>query len=520
MTAIGMFSRKPLLVFVVLLVMCGVLKSADTKANKNIVIDLADTLTTLATIKKLDCLKSGELYTVTVKYNPLQYSVVVNHTDTIKSEKLELPVLSLASLDWLTKTLTTVSSLALNVMTQKNQDVEQPTTAISFGPALNLRPDTVREGSKTRSKKRKNRSVDDDSDNHSGNVYILKQREYLASTFDSIGKLAEEVKSELLVLSKKSLELSSKYYNRINGYPEDAEMKDCAAMWKHLETSFDKAIQHRKTIDNHRGQLLKMRIDSSYKRHSNNEPWLVEQSDLALRLLSDLQSATDTIIAESSPKKFLPLCEPLVHAIAANAKKEHTTLPIQYRGGEGTLTVKFVPRNPQHMLPIYETSYRFAERRLGFFGVMTGPYCAFGLGNTSFSTVRRDNSSGVSDTTSSFRYVTETDSQTAEVGALSMVAIGSRFKEDCPLGVFLGVGPGLSLTSDRLRFRLGLGVGLTIHATDHHVVAIGATGILGNSLRQSKSIDTTTDYKGAPTSGVVDQLVSSLALSVGYLVQL
>ena len=434
-------------------------------------------------IEKLDNLNKGDYYQLVIDcINTNLYSVAINHNDCTLTNAMPSPALSLLGIGDLPSLVSSIATS--NFVT------------------------TVEE---TVSEDKKNKLYHDS----------IKFMEFL----DSVPSLTAEEK-KLMAMKNKGFQIADKLlpigktvndlYVNVNLYQACALQETLDTACKNLKvdyntvistikTSRDYIAEHKKAVSN-----LKTEHATFYEENKttiDNDTNLKKLNGVIVSSITKLEEIVDKISKKTTPEELNKLVSAVV-MIANTENRTYKSLPLQFNGDLGSLSITISPRNKELPLNTYNTKLHFPSKKCWFGGVGTSFY-ASGLYDEAYSTVETKQT----DTTSIFNIVDEKPAK-FEMGMAVLLRFGGRIPQHSELGINITLGPGISL-SQEIRPRLLLGGGLAYGK--RHMLVVDGGFIMGYTDVLSEAVSTDQTYEVKPNSPVVSKLNVSGFGSVGYM---
>lgn len=228
----------------------------------------------------------------------------------------------------------------------------------------------------------------------------------------------------------------------------------------------------------------------------------------ALEALASNASAQLVSIDPANTSKLLDM----LHTLELNAGKDYISMPFQYNGGEGKITIALVPTESGSRLPSYSSAYKFPAPSCTYWGITGGAYAA-GLYSEAFSTSTATSIIG-GDTLATYSLVDE-DVKRYEIGVYSLLTVGWNLGVNSPVGFHFVVGPGVGI-AEKVRARMLLGGGFSF-GREHSIVVNGGV-MAGYVDRRSAAFAKDGPYSAPADKPItVAKLDESWFVSLGYL---
>ncbi len=194
--------------------------------------------------------------------------------------------------------------------------------------------------------------------------------------------------------------------------------------------------------------------------------------------------------------------------------ENYVSLPIQLKGEQAHVNVKFVPRDSIINENSYEITFKFPTKEGNYWGV-DGSFYVSTLYDENFSSLTTTDSEMMDDV----RFIRE-DVTKAEMGVATLIRYGKKHPENekkSISGYHLVFGPGISVTKKvRPRFLLGGGFSMG----KKHNLSIDGGAIAGFVERKSNAIKLNEMLSSAPESLTVSKLKLGIFIGIGYMFKL
>ena len=186
----------------------------------------------------------------------------------------------------------------------------------------------------------------------------------------------------------------------------------------------------------------------------------------------------------------------------------YKSLPIQFKGDQAQVKLKFEPRKPEYNLQSYEMPFVFPLKSDNYWSIGVSFYGS-NLYDQRYSTKGK----AKTDSTQVFTLVQEKE-QKSEIGIATLLRAGEKFGDEKKCGVHISLGPAISI-SEKIRARLLLGGGFS--AGKKHSISVDIGGIVGHVDRISNAFDLNEEYSQKPENITISELQVGYFIAIGYL---
>lgn len=441
-------------------------------------------------MSKVEDLKKGDFFRIKLcGLNLHNYKIIINNTDSIYAQNLELPDFSSFSLDVLSTLLNTlnVGISAFEETTKLSEDLTKD-SLIKFFKDFDYEASNFSSSNLDQLEKAKSEEIP--------KTFATQRTIQLF-----YGQKAKEIKSAIddLKLSAFLRYLEAKKNNPQfkNDFNYSLALKKLQEIIDEIKT-FEKEV---KEVQNNYNAFFKV-----YRTVIEATPNFKEEDkkikSFYTNTLKVLTEAKSIINSDNIYKLLLPL------VYIENNLGDFYSIPYQLNGQQKILNIKFEPWDSESRLPIYETELIFPEI-YEYQGVGASFYVS-SLYDESFSIGPARQGSD-----ENFSIIDEKPDE-IEFGSAALFRLGAKLSRG--FGAHFTVGAGVSLTQ-KIRPRLLIGGGITVGKT--HMMALDFGVISGFVERQSELLkDETSTLLSPPSEVTVAKLNHGVFLSIGYVYKL
>nr|WP_299344213.1 DUF4795 domain-containing protein [Allomuricauda sp.] len=449
-------------------------------------------------------IKKGDFYRVIVNdINLNRYSVLIKNEDSLKSTSIALP---------------TFESLSLDALTQLTSGfLTNPTIALQ---KIITDDSTVVELSNIKAYK----ALETDFENaNTISSVIIEQMKNMAPTNpeEAIKKIIEEEKT---TLANAGLGLS--LYNQKFDEIKFEVYKRRLNLFKKLPDNSDDKIDFAESLIEIDGlRKIVKEFQTELKKAQSNfldalkegeiPPFLENPRNVTLKkevdklktIYTSTLTKTDEFIGLISADNMEKLLKSILFLELSNV---YRSLPIQFKGDIEELSISFVPKDSTSGLQTETlTPLVFPIENQWYWSVGTSFYYS-NLSNERFFTTASTNGEN---TVYSYKQI---ESTSREAGIATMLRAGLKLG-DSPIGLHLGIGPGISIENN-VRPRLLFGGGFSIGRK--HNLTIDYGGILGYVDRFVDGIDTSGSGLNEQPNPLNTEILVVNYISLGYMYKL
>lgn len=461
------------LLFFVLLTIAMFSQSLAQGSVEIVTFDFNTKRFTDASIDVLDTMEEGDYYQVKViNINLNQYTVSINSTDSILSQKLETPGFGIFGLEALEKAVSGIIAASTTANLSGNQ-TENYTN-------YKIRPSSVENN---------NNNADDEEEEW--NKRLIQELIFMEKSKSDLELIKTKIENLKFEIMKYRMDALASTNGRFNYSLKLTEVQQIRNSIEKIRVSVaDSKLQYLLFLE---------------KTPANTDP--KKNMDKAIQAAyGQFMTTVAEVKASVSIEKTIEVLEPNIY-LAENQGKNYLSFPIQFRGETGSVTLKIEPRDAKYLGQKYGTTIRFPEEKRNYVSIGLSFYGS-GLYDVAWSTVGMQGSDSVE-----YSLVQE-DTRHFEFGTVALMRFGSKFEKCEDWGGHFSFGPALSIGKN-IRPRLALGGGITYGK--RHMLALDFGGMIGHTdVLSNVYSNTEQTYSEKPENVVVSQLNAHVFFSIGY----